>query len=98
LLICLLSANIPSEYFVSSSCCEDSTELCSVDIDNSSDEDKGCCEDSSCDCLCCHITTFYNTQELTLSKKQTYFIETNFTYEFKYSIDLFEALFRPPLA
>jgi hypothetical protein len=78
-----------------SSCCDEKMEIC--ELDSPEEEEKDCCEDASCHCPCCHITNFFSTEEESNSFIQNTFIEASYTYEFKYSMDSFGSLFRPPL-
>ncbi len=93
--MCLLSANLPLDAFVFSSCCEDKTELCHSD--NSEEEEKSCCGEDACDCTTCNLTNVYSPSEMTPLKSFTYFTESHFSYEFQYSMDSYSSLFRPPL-
>lgn len=97
LLICLLVANLPIDALAFSSCCEEKKELCDTAEADNSEEEKGCCEDSSCQCQCCHINNFISQDEIPQSLLPTFFVEAQFNYEFQYSMDAYSSLFRPPL-
>ncbi len=96
LVLNLLSTVIPFDMLTfSSDCCAEKTELC--DVNSDADQDKDCCEDGNCQCLCCHISSFIVLKDGAFAQNSNVFFETNFTYQFLYSHDTYESLLRPPL-
>lgn len=97
LILNILSATLPIELISFSSCCDEKKEICEADTQQENEKDD-CCEDSSCHCPCCHLTNFFSNQDVSKTQIQGPFVELSFNYEFKYSMDSFSSLFRPPLA
>jgi len=83
---------------MSDSCHSEQTEMAACDQHDSDDkhEDKGCCNTTSCDCLCCgHIFTLDAVPELILSLDPVVIITLS-NYSFVYAHTFNKGVWQPP--
>lgn len=90
---------MPIDLISFSACCEESVEVCdfeeSEDTEDSEDE---CCNDKACHCHCYHLTNFFTYLDIeAYAQIPSTFSESEYHYEFQYSMDSYCSLFRPPL-
>ena len=87
---------MPIDWISFSACCEESIEVC--DVDESEDSEDECCNDKACHCHCYHLTNFFTDLDKgAFAQIPITFNESEYHYEFQYSMDCYGSLFRPPL-
>lgn len=70
---------------------------CDVDIDDNEDDDeKGCCNDGACDCVCCgHIFTTKTVSKISIQYPKSDFKHI-YTYQNNYLYKGVNAIWQPP--
>ena len=98
LLVLICKGSFLSGMDLGTDCCtQESTEVeCNLTEESPSQEKKGCCDTSVCDCLCCgHIFTFGKTQNLDFQPSEVYFA-SNPLYRFIYTFSFDDGIWQPP--
>lgn len=100
IILLLLVLKTSGVFSISMPCCDDKNEnleiLTDLPVDNNESEDKGCCGDGICECLCCsHIFTFQKVELLSISQLQVN-LKSTLPYIQNFSDQYGEALWQPP--
>lgn len=68
----------------------------SADKKDSSDHEKGCCEDGNCHCICCLHVVYFTSIEGAFAQNQI-IEEVVHYWNFNYYKEFQDAIFHPPL-